>query len=117
MPARLPIPATTHHHHPAPQVAGKAAVGGPFDLIDQDGKRFTHQDLLGQFSVMYFGFTHCPDICPDELEKLGEALDKIEQQTGVQVGAGRVPKGLLAVWLRLAAAVCCVQHACKCVAE
>jgi protein SCO1/2 len=71
---------------PPTQVAGKAAVGGPFDLVDQDGKRYTHQNLLGQFSVLYFGFCHCPDICPDELEKLGVALDTIEAQTGVLVG-------------------------------
>ncbi|KAF8065658.1 HCC1 [Scenedesmus sp. PABB004] len=64
------------------EVVGKAAVGGPFALIDQDGRPFTHEDLRGAFSVLYFGFTHCPDICPDELEKLAAALDRIEAATG-----------------------------------
>ncbi|GLC39769.1 hypothetical protein PLESTF_000884500 [Pleodorina starrii] len=64
------------------QVVGKAAVGGPFELIDQDGKRFTDKDLMGEFALLYFGFTHCPDICPDELEKLSEAIDIIEKTTG-----------------------------------
>lgn len=68
-------------------VVGKAAVGGPFSLIDQDGKPFSDRDLLGEFSLMYFGFTHCPDICPDELEKLSESLDLIEKQSGRQVQA------------------------------
>lgn len=67
------------------EVVGKAAVGGPFSLTDQNGKPFTEQNLLGKFSVLYFGFTHCPDICPDELEKLAEALDMIEKKIGYQV--------------------------------
>ncbi|EFJ45772.1 hypothetical protein VOLCADRAFT_93834 [Volvox carteri f. nagariensis] len=67
------------------QVVGKAAVGGPFDLIDQDGKRYTDKDLLGEFALLYFGFTHCPDICPDELEKVSEAVNLIEKSTGVQI--------------------------------
>lgn len=56
---------------------GVAAIGGPFDLLDQDGKRFTHEDLRGNYSLLYFGFTHCPDICPDELEKLATAIDGV----------------------------------------
>ncbi|CAL8462931.1 g2465 [Coccomyxa elongata] len=64
---------------------GVAAIGGPFDLLDQDGKRFTHEDLRGNYSLLYFGFTHCPDICPDELEKLATAIDGVEKQTGHKV--------------------------------
>lgn len=73
------------------EVVGKAAVGGPFTLTDQDGKQFTQDKLLGQFNILYFGFTHCPDICPDELEKLAVALDLIEKQQNYKVcGAGRL---------------------------
>lgn len=68
------------------EVVGKAAVGGPFTLTDQDGKRFTQDNLKGKFNILYFGFTHCPDICPDELEKLAVALDLIEKQQNYQVG-------------------------------
>lgn len=61
---------------------GTPLIGGPFDLIDTKGNRFTHENLLNddkKFSIIYFGFTHCPDICPDELDKLGEMLDDLKQ--------------------------------------
>jgi protein SCO1 len=57
--------------------AGEAQVGGPFTLTDTNGKPFSSSQLQGEFSILYFGFTHCPDICPDELEKMAEALDKV----------------------------------------
>ncbi|KAG2454361.1 hypothetical protein HYH02_001385 [Chlamydomonas schloesseri] len=67
------------------QVVGQASVGGPFELTNQDGKPFSNKDLLGEFALLYFGFTHCPDICPDELEKVAEAINSVEKATGVPI--------------------------------
>ncbi|KAJ5594384.1 uncharacterized protein N7459_000592 [Penicillium hispanicum] len=60
---------------------GKPKVGGPFALKDLDGKEFTAEDLKGKYSFVYFGFTHCPDICPDELDKMAEIIDKVREET------------------------------------
>ena len=59
------------------QSSGTALVGGPFSLIGADGKTVTDQDFRGRYMLVFFGFTHCPDICPAELQVIAEALDKL----------------------------------------
>jgi protein SCO1/2 len=51
-----------------------AAIGGPFRLTDQDGRTMTEQDLMGRASLVFFGFTHCPDVCPTTLFDISEVM-------------------------------------------
>jgi protein SCO1/2 len=52
-------------------------VGGPFSLIDGDGKPVTDQTWHGKYMLVYFGYTFCPDVCPTTLSSLSDALDKL----------------------------------------
>ena len=53
---------------------GPSAIGGPFTLVDQDSKPITDAALKGHPSLVFFGYTHCPDICPTTLFELSEVL-------------------------------------------
>jgi len=57
---------------------GKPSIGGPFNLTTQDFQSFTEKDLLGNWTLIYFGFTNCPDICPEELDKMGQAVEMVD---------------------------------------
>ena len=50
-----------------------AAIGGPFRLVDQDGKARDQRLLLGKWTAVYFGYSFCPDACPTTLTALGQA--------------------------------------------
>ncbi len=76
--------ATDHSGHdmvdtiaaPAPAVAG-SSVGGAFELTDHNGQTVTDQSWPGQHTLVFFGFTHCPDICPAALDKMTAALNAL----------------------------------------
>jgi protein SCO1 len=62
---------------PVVTTTGQALIGGPFTLTDHTGRRVTEKDYAGQYMLVFFGFTHCPDICPSSLQVLSAALDKL----------------------------------------
>lgn len=62
---------------PSIQTAGKALIGGPFSLVGTDGKRVTDRDFRGKLMLVMFGYTHCPDVCPAELQTMAEVMDKL----------------------------------------
>ena len=55
-------------------VTAPAAIGGPFQLTDQSGAAVTEKDLQGRPTLIFFGFTHCPDVCPTSLFEISEIL-------------------------------------------
>ncbi|MEO0730090.1 MAG: SCO family protein [Pseudomonadota bacterium] len=57
--------------------SGKALIGGPFELVTHDGKTVTDADFRGKPLLVFFGFTHCPDICPAGLQVMAEAMETL----------------------------------------
>ena len=53
------------------------AIGGPFQLIDQDGRTVTEQALLGRPSLVFFGYTHCPDVCPATMYDISQIMQAL----------------------------------------
>jgi protein SCO1/2 len=62
---------TTHYQG---TVLGPSAIGGPFKLIDENGKPITDQDMKGRPFLVFFGYRHCPDICPTTLFEMSEVM-------------------------------------------
>ena len=60
-----------------PPLAG-AKIGGPFALIDEDGRPVTDRSFAGKYRVMYFGYTFCPDVCPTDMQTIGGAMRLLE---------------------------------------
>ncbi len=57
-----------------------AAIGGEFQLTDQEGKPFSSAALKGKYRILYFGYTFCPDACPTDMAVLGKALRQLDQK-------------------------------------
>ncbi|MGD8327035.1 MAG: SCO family protein [Sphingomonadales bacterium] len=55
-------------------------IGGPFEMVNHRGERVTQEDFKGVYTLIFFGYTFCPDICPFELATMSQALDILEEQ-------------------------------------
>ncbi len=60
-----------------PQSEGTALIGGPFSLKDTSGKRVTDRDFRGKLMLVLFGYAHCPDVCPTELQIVSTVMDML----------------------------------------
>jgi len=55
-------------------------LGGAFELVDHNGRPFTQEELKGKYTLLYFGYTYCPDVCPTELQTIAEALKLLDKE-------------------------------------
>ena len=61
-------------------MGGPAAIGGAFQLTDENGRTVTDKDVLSKPSLVYFGYTYCPDVCPIDVARNAEAVDVLAEQ-------------------------------------
>ncbi|MDE4175738.1 SCO family protein [Phaeobacter sp. PT47_59] len=63
------------------QIAGGAgAIGGPFELLNAKGETVTDKDVITEPSLLYFGYTFCPDVCPLDVSRNAEAIDVLAER-------------------------------------
>jgi protein SCO1/2 len=62
------------------KVAGGEMIGGPFELINKDGDAVTDADVITEPSLIYFGYTFCPDVCPMDTARNAEAVDVLTER-------------------------------------
>lgn len=66
-----------------PGAPAASAIGGSFALIDEDGKAITHRDMAGRPYLVFFGFTHCPDVCPTAAMEISQAFEALGKNTKI----------------------------------
>ena len=59
---------------------GSGTIGGPFTLVDETGKTVTDKDVITGPTLIYFGYTFCPDVCPLDNSRNAEAVELLEEQ-------------------------------------
>jgi len=62
---------------PTGVIAGNATIGGPFELVTHKGETVTEKDVITQTSLVYFGYTYCPDVCPLDVARNADAVDQL----------------------------------------
>ena len=68
------------------QSVGKALLGGQWTLVDcATGQSVTDASFFGKYNLLYFGFTRCPDICPNELVRIGDVIDTLHAQHKIDI--------------------------------
>ena len=67
---------------PGPVVTGEAAITNAYTLTDQTGRAVTAKTFAGQWQLVFFGYTHCPDICPTTLAYMASVMDLLGEDAG-----------------------------------
>jgi protein SCO1/2 len=70
-----------------PSAPQTAAIGGPFRLTDQNGATVSDQDFKGRPFLVFFGFTHCPEVCPTTLFEISQIFGKLGREADRVRGA------------------------------
>ena len=76
--AALPVACSGPPSGPSRPPLEGARIGGPFALVDQDGKAVTDRSYAGRYRIMYFGYTFCPDVCPVDVQNIGAAMRALD---------------------------------------
>ncbi len=85
---------------------GTPLIGGSFSLVDTNGKRVTDRDFRGRLMLVFFGYSHCPDVCPTELQTMSEVMAKLGPEAGkvapifISVAAKRDTPEVLADYMK-----------------
>jgi cytochrome oxidase Cu insertion factor (SCO1/SenC/PrrC family) len=69
----------------SPSIALSGDLGGAFELTDHNGQKVTEKSWPNKYLLLYFGFTHCPDVCPTGLNKIVQALNELPEETVAQI--------------------------------
>lgn len=77
--AALALCACSAEQQPAPPPLQGAAIGGDFELVDENGAVAREADFAGQNRIVYFGYAFCPDVCPVDMQKIGQAMRILER--------------------------------------
>ncbi|QLC25628.1 SCO family protein [Parasphingopyxis algicola] len=77
--ASIALTACSGETAPASPPLEGAAIGGDFELVDENGDTVREADFAGQNRVVYFGYAFCPDVCPVDMQKLGQAMRVLEE--------------------------------------
>ncbi|MBV8238202.1 MAG: SCO family protein [Sphingomonas sp.] len=88
--AALALAACSPAQQPTRPPLEGARIGGAFSLTDQNGRATTERDLAGKYSIVYFGYTFCPDVCPLDVQHIGAAVKMVEKDDPA-LGARLVP--------------------------
>jgi protein SCO1/2 len=69
-----------HSDRPQSDPSSQPTNSGPFSLVDHRGRTVADEDFLGKFMLVYFGYTHCPDLCPIDLQVMVQAIEILGKQ-------------------------------------